>query len=92
MKNFEIFKINPELKYAIFESMIRPNLMPILPIYSQIPAAKLDEFVREALENVKDTKALTAYLFSRMNVFNVQLIQQQQVIQQLQAQLQQLQK
>ena len=92
MDKFDLFKINPDYKYAAFEEIMRQNVMPIVPIYSQISAAKLDEFVREALENIDDTKALTAYLFSRMNVFNVQLIQQQQVIQQLQAQLQQLQK
>ena len=43
------------------------------------------------MEQIEDKTALTAFLFNRMNVFNVNLIQQQNLIRQQQAQIQQLQ-
>lgn len=84
MKDFDIFETNPEYKFAVFEEIVRANLSQVIPLYAQIPAAKLDKIVRAELDKLDDTKALTAYLFGRMNFFHVQLIRQQQIIQQLQ--------
>ena len=84
MKKFDIFDKTPELKYALFEEATRLNLNSIIQIYAQIPAAKLDKLVRAELDKLEDTKALTAFLFSRMNLFNVQILRQQQIIKKLQ--------
>ena len=91
---FENIKNNPD-KFILFDMLIRRAVKSILPLYMLIPAWQLDNLIRHELESVEDKTALTAFLFSRMNIFNVQLnqygaiIQQQnQVIQQLQAQIQ----
>ena len=91
MNRFELFKTNPEYKYPIMESYTRKNLHAAVQIYSQIPAGRLEGLLRAELLQVDDLKPLAAFLFSRMNIFNVNLIRQQQIIQQQQQQIQQLQ-
>lgn len=63
----------------------------ILPYYAQIPAIQLDELIRSELDKVEDKTALTAFLFSRMSVFNINLMKQSQIIQEQQAKIQELQ-
>ena len=87
-KKLEFFKSNPSFKYSMFDFFTREHMNRILPAYAQFPPYQLDEFIRRELEQVKDKTALTAFLFGRMNVFNVNLINQQQEIQKLQANLQ----
>ena len=91
MNKFELLK-NPQNKYLVFEFFTKfGGLEEVFPIYAQIPAFQLDALVRHEISQLKDTTALTAFLFARMNVFNVNLLQQQQLIQQQQQQIQQLQ-
>ena len=78
MNRLELFKNQPMLKYAIFDLLLRKNLPSqhqILPLYKQFPAWQLDPLIRRELAEVKDKTALTAFLFSRMNIFNLQLNQ-----------------
>ena len=84
----DFFKQNPNLKYDVLNVIVREFVNYILRIYTQVPAFRLDEFIRRELEQLDDTTALTAFLFDRMNVFNVNLINQQQEIQKLQANFQ----
>ena len=87
MSKFKFFEENPEYKYLIFDSYTRKNL-PFAPqIFSQIHPGKLDKLLRHELEPVKDKTALAAFLFSRMNIFQVNILQQQNIIRQLQAQI-----
>ena len=62
-----------------------------MPVYAQIPAAKLEGLIRRELAGVEDKTALTSYLFAQRNIFYLRILQQQQQIQQLQSQLNQLQ-
>ena len=97
LSNQKFFQENPEAKFVMLEIWVRAfcdRADRFRSIYTQIPAWQLDELIRNELEKVKNKSALTAFLFSRMNVFNVQLnrqqqiiFQQQQIIQQLKAQL-----
>ena len=89
MGDIEIFNEHPEYKYAFFDYIVRLHLTGVLPMYTQIPAYQFDEIIRQELSQIHDTTALTAFLFSRMNVFNVNLIHQNAIIKQLNAQIQQ---
>ena len=85
MNNFELLRNNFEYKYYVYESFMS-HYMP-LDIYAQVPAWQLDPLIRRELDEVQDKTALTAFLFSRMNLMNINLIRQNQIIQQLQSQL-----
>ncbi len=91
MNQFDVFKKYPEYKYGVFNLLIDINFGQVLQIYSQIPAFTLDDLIRRELEQIKDNEALTAFIFARMNIFNVNIVQQQNLIRQQQAQIQQLQ-
>lgn len=95
MNKIDFFCENPKYKYAVYELLIYHHANCLIPLYDQIPAWELDELIRRELDEVKDQTALMAFLFNRMNDFNVRLnkqhnlIQEQQkIIQQLQTQLQ----
>ena len=91
MNQFEFFRTNPEYKYLIFDSYTRKNLPAAVQIYAQIPAGRLDELIRAEVDKAENKTALASFLFSRMNIFNLNLLQQQQIIQRQQQQIQQLQ-
>ena len=84
----EFFKQNIGAKYGVLDALTREFCNYILGIYVQTPAYQLDGLVRRELEKIEDTTALTAFIFNRMNVFNVNLIQLQNQITQKEAQLQ----
>ena len=84
MDTQEDFKNRPDLKYIMLEAVVREFMNYFLPIYAQIPAFQLDEIIRDELAKFDNKDALTAFIFNRMNIFNINLIQQQQMIQQLQ--------
>ena len=91
MNKQEFFKKNPEQKFAVFEFFTGDHIQRVLPLYLQNSSASLDEIIRKELNEIEDKTALTAFLFSRMNFFNINLMKQNQVIQQQQKQIQQLQ-
>ena len=91
INQFEIFQKHKEILYALFDKFFSNEVQPLLGLYQNIPAAQLDNLIRHNLEKVQNTTALTAFIFSRMNVFNVNLIQQQNIINQQQIKIQQLQ-
>ena len=93
MDKFPQFSENPNLKYMVFELFANHNISHhIMPIYTKYSAPELDALIRKELADIKDLTALTAFLFNRMNVFQVRLIDAQQQLSQLDAQVQQLQK
>lgn len=87
----EFFQQRPDAKYAALDIIVREFANYLLKIYAQVPAFQLDALIRAELEKVSNLSALSAFLFSRMNIFNVNLLQQQQLIQNQQQQIQQLQ-
>ena len=88
----QFFQQNPELKYQALDVLMREFTNNLLPIYLQIPAYVIENFIRAEFEHSNAPFALTAYLCNRMNVFNANVLLQQQQIQKLQEQLQQAQK
>ncbi len=91
MDKYEFFQKQPEYKFAVLEFFASDHLQRVIPVYFQNSTAALDKFIRKELEQVEDKTALTAFLFSRMNVLNANLIQQNQIIQQQQKKIQELQ-
>ncbi len=87
----DFFRQRPDAKYLVLEIVVREFANYLLNIYAQVPAFQLYGLVRAELEKFGASAALAAFLFSRMNVFNVNLLQQQQIIQRQQQQIQQLQ-
>ena len=89
MNKHGIFADNPEYRYKLFHFITNTESGAFLPLYTQIPAHLLDQFVRKTIDELGNSTALTAFLFSRMNVFNVQLNQYGAIIQQMNAHIQQ---
>ncbi len=87
-KKLDFFKVNPKYKFKMFDFFTREHMNRILPAYAKFPAYQLDDLIRRELEQIEDKTALTAFLFNRMNIFNVNLLNQQQEMQKLQANLQ----
>ena len=79
----EFFQKRPDVKYLALEVWVRECCGYLQEIYAQNPSFQFDELLRKEFEG----NALMAFIFSRMNIFNVNLIKQNQIIQQLQAQL-----
>ena len=95
LSRIDFFNNHPNLKYMALEHWIQICCNYLQSIYAQIPSWELDELIRRELNEVNDQTALTAFIFARMNVFNVRLnrqqkliLEQQKIIRQLQAQLQ----
>ena len=86
MKKFKFFEEHPENKYAVFNFFaINAGLEGVVVrLYEKFPAAQLDKLIREELKKIDDISAATAFLFSRMSIFSINLIRKQQIIQQLQ--------
>ena len=87
LQNIEFFQKNTEHKYEIFEFMIRSAGYRICSLYTKVSPYELDELFRAEMEKYKNHSAVSAFLFNRMNILNINLIKQQQIIQQLQAQI-----
>ena len=87
----EFFLQNPEFKYLALEKIIENFSQYFTTFYLNVPAYKLDPFIRAEFEKSKDLPALTAYLFSRMNIFNVKTLLLQNRIFNLEKQVRNLQ-
>ena len=92
LSGHEFFQQHPDLKYAVLEHSILDLFYYLAEIYDKIPLSQLYDIACTEFEKAEDKSDLAALFFGRMNFFNVHLIKQQQIIQQLQAQLQALQK
>ena len=91
MNEISFFREHPEYKHHVYELFIGYHAHRVVELYAQIPAWQLDGLIRRELSEVKDQTALTAFLFSRMNIFNVQLNRQNLMIRQMDAYIKQLQ-
>ena len=74
-KRNAIFSDNSQAKYLFYEAFAFELMHYIIPIYAQIPAHQLDAFLQNELLHLDNSIALRTFLFSRMNIFNVQLNQ-----------------
>ena len=93
MEKFPQFEENPNLKYIVFEFFASHNVSnQIMPVYTNFTAPSLDALIRKELADIKDKTTLAAFLFNRMNIFQVRLNLLQQKFSQLEKQLEELQK
>lgn len=72
----KVLSQRPDLQYILFDAFIQEMLKYLNFIYTQIPAHDLDELLREEFSR-GDNTALTAFIFSKMNIYRVQLLQAQ---------------
>lgn len=89
MNKHDIFTDNPEYRFKVFEFITNNESGSFLPLYAQIPAHDLDQFVRKELEEIGNSTALTAFIFARMNALNLQLGQRNSILYQMNAYIQQ---
>ena len=84
----EYFQKNLDAKYLVLETVVYDFSRYLFGLYTQFPAFQLDALIQQEFAKYHNLTALTTFIFSRMNIFNINLIQQQNAIQQLQAQIQ----
>ena len=77
----EYFQKNLDAKYFVFEIIVKDFSHYLFGLYTQFPASQLDALIQQEFEKCRDLTALTTFIFSRMNIFNINLIQQQNLIQ-----------
>ena len=88
----KFFQQNPDAKYVVFDCLTMECIMFYLSqFYAQVPAPQLDVLIRQEFSKIENFEAVAAFIFSRMNIFQLNLNQQAQTIQNLQKQIQQLQ-
>lgn len=89
-ERFKYLKDHPEYRYALFHFLASVHFFHIFPLYAQIPDWQLEPLVMRELDKIEDKTALSAFLFSRMNILNMQLFQMEQIISQKDAQINEL--
>ena len=90
-KEFIFLKENPEFQYALFNFLAGNQFGSVAPLYAKFPAWQLEPLIIRELDKIGDKTPLTAFLFSRMTILNLQLNQQGAIIQQMNTYIQQLQ-
>ena len=80
----EYFQKNLDAKYSALETVVYDFSRYLFGLYTQIPAFQLDALIQQEFSKCRDLTALTTFIFSRMNIFNINSIQQQNLIQQQQ--------
>lgn len=69
----KLFEFTPEFKYIFFNFAFSEYSYRLFPIYDKTPIHLLDETIREVIDSLGNDTAMTAFLFSRLNVANSQL-------------------
>ncbi len=87
LAELDFFKAHPEAKLLAFDALINLSLQWLLVFFGQVSPQILDKVMREELNLVSDAKALSAFLFGRMNRLHLQLIKTQQENQQLKSKI-----
>ena len=83
-------KLNNSLdKFVLFDMLTRRAYKVMIPVYEQIPVHLFDGLIRRFIEETGNSTAFTAFLFNRMNIFNVNLNRQGAMIQKMNAYIQQ---
>lgn len=85
LNGIEIFRQRPDVKYSVLEHWISTCCNFLQEIYAKIPAFQLNALIQKEF----DGNDLMTFIFSRMNVFNVNMNRQEAVIQQMKAYIQQ---
>ena len=89
--NTERLSQHRDVKFMAIGFLLNEGFYYLSKFFLQIPSYQLYELILSELSGIKDKTAFTAYLFSQINVFYLQLAQAQQVIYQKDAQIKDLQ-
>ena len=90
MNKYNFFKENLNYRYAVLEHFKCPGY--VLELYLHNSLETLDVFTRKIIDEVGTNTALTSVLFNRMNLFNLQVLQLTQILEQKDAQIKDLQR
>ena len=82
----EFFRQHPDVKYLALEKVWLEISNYLFKIYAQTPVVKLDEILRKEFSD-GDNTALTAFIFSMINIYNLQLTEANQIISALENEL-----
>jgi len=75
LDNQDFFKQNINAKYVIFDTLFAEFVGNyLLKIYAKMPAPQFDELVRAEFEKVENKSAVMAFIFSKMNVLQLNLL------------------
>ena len=80
----KFFNQNIEAKYLVFFGAFNWMLSFLLEHYQKIPASQLDELFREEFAKFKNLNSVAAFLFNRMNLFQINFLQLQRQLTELQ--------
>ena len=88
----EPFQQRKDLKYMMLNSVVKKYVEEgTLQLYEQSPVYNMNEFFLEEFMKYDDTKDLLAFIFNRMNMYNIAYLQQKKLFDKLQKQNQELQ-
>ena len=87
-EEFSLLKERPDVMYALFNYWANAQFIFTSSLYAKIPAWELDKLIKKELDKVEDKTPLTAFLFNRMNMFNLELLKRNATIQQMNAHIQ----
>ncbi len=88
--NTERLSQRRDVKFMVIGFLLNEGFFYLSKFFLQIPTYQLYELILSELSSINDKTAFTAYLFSQINVFHLQLIQAQQIISQKDAQINEL--
>ena len=80
----KVFQEYPDLKFSALDIWVHECCKYFIKLYTQFPIHQLDSLIREEFEKAEDTKKVAAFLFSRMNIFNLNFNKQTEVVKNLQ--------
>ena len=92
MDKFEFFSQSPNCKHDIYEFFTLNQMGYIVPVYAQNPPFILNKLAKKELEEIGTTTELTAFLFSRMSILQMNLMKQHEIIRYLNAKVSELQR
>ena len=88
LKDFENLNNSPD-KYILLDMLTRRASSVMFPVYEKFSVHLFDDLIRKYIDETGNSTALTAFLFSRMNIFNIIMNRQGAMIQQMNAYIQQ---
>ena len=80
----KFFNQNPDAKYLVFGAAVNRMLIFLLEHYQKIPASRFDELFRAEFAKMKNLPELSAFLFSRMNLLELNVLQLKRQLAELQ--------
>ena len=83
----KVFQEHPDLKFSALDIWVKECCKYLIRLYTQFPVHQLDALIRNEFEKAGDTGNFAAFLFSRMNMFNLNFNRQSDVLKNLKAKI-----